>query len=35
MVDMIQQRKEAHLLCGWDPESREVAYISIEWAGFG
>lgn len=27
--------KKAHLLCGWDPESREVMYISIEWAGFG
>jgi len=27
--------KKAHLLCGWDPESREVTYISIEWAGFG
>jgi len=27
--------KKAHLLCGWDPVSREVTYISIEWAGFG
>jgi tRNA-splicing endonuclease subunit Sen34 len=27
--------KKAHLLCGWDAESREVTYISIEWAGFG
>ena len=27
--------KKAHLLCGWDPESREVTYFSIEWAGFG
>ena len=27
--------KKAHLLCGWDPESRKVTYISIEWAGFG
>lgn len=27
--------KKSHLLCGWDPESREVTYISIEWAGFG
>jgi tRNA-splicing endonuclease subunit Sen34 len=27
--------KKAHLLCGWDPESREVTYISVEWAGFG
>lgn len=27
--------KKAHLLCGWDLESREVTYISIEWAGFG
>ena len=27
--------KKAHLLCGWDPESREVTYNSIEWAGFG
>ncbi|KAH9056673.1 tRNA-intron endonuclease catalytic domain-like protein [Lactarius vividus] len=27
--------KKAHLLCGWDPASREVTYISVEWAGFG
>ncbi|KAH9977293.1 tRNA intron endonuclease, partial [Lactifluus volemus] len=27
--------KKAHLLCGWDPVSREVTYITIEWAGFG
>lgn len=27
--------KKAHLLCGWDAASREVTYISIEWAGFG
>jgi len=27
--------KKAHLLCGWDPDSREVTYMSIEWAGFG
>jgi tRNA-splicing endonuclease subunit Sen34 len=27
--------KKAHLLCGWDHESREVTYFSIEWAGFG
>ncbi|KAI0283260.1 tRNA intron endonuclease [Russula brevipes] len=27
--------KKAHLLCGWDPVSREVTYISVEWAGFG
>ena len=27
--------KKAHLPCGWDPGSREVTYISIEWAGFG
>ena len=27
--------KKAHLLCGCDPESREVTYISIEWASFG
>ncbi|KAF8267830.1 hypothetical protein EI94DRAFT_1579671 [Lactarius quietus] len=27
--------KKAHLLCGWDATSREVTYVSIEWAGFG
>jgi len=27
--------KKAHLLCGWDPASGEVTYLSIEWAGFG
>lgn len=27
--------KKAHLLCGWDPTSRDVTYISVEWAGFG
>jgi tRNA-splicing endonuclease subunit Sen34 len=27
--------KKAHLLCSWDPASREVTYITIEWAGFG
>ena len=27
--------KKAHLLCGWDPESRKVTYLSVEWAGFG
>ncbi|KAH9967972.1 hypothetical protein BC827DRAFT_1169438 [Russula dissimulans] len=27
--------KKAHVLCGWDPDSREVTYMSIEWAGFG
>lgn len=27
--------KKAHLLCGWDEAKKEVAYFSIEWAGFG
>ncbi|KAI0259933.1 tRNA intron endonuclease [Gloeopeniophorella convolvens] len=27
--------KKAHLLCGWDSASREVTYLSVEWAGFG
>jgi tRNA-splicing endonuclease subunit Sen34 len=27
--------KKAHLLCGWDDETQEVSYLSIEWAGFG
>ena len=27
--------KKAHLLCSWDHASREVTYITIEWAGFG
>ncbi|EED81709.1 predicted protein [Postia placenta Mad-698-R] len=27
--------KKAHLLCGWDDEKQQVAYFSIEWAGFG
>ncbi|ETW85471.1 hypothetical protein HETIRDRAFT_309297 [Heterobasidion irregulare TC 32-1] len=27
--------KKAHLLCGWNPESRKVTYLSVEWAGFG
>jgi tRNA-splicing endonuclease subunit Sen34 len=27
--------KKAHLLCGWDDESGQVSYYSIEWAGFG
>ncbi|KAF9452288.1 tRNA-intron endonuclease catalytic domain-like protein, partial [Macrolepiota fuliginosa MF-IS2] len=27
--------KKSHLLCTWDDETKEVSYLSIEWAGFG
>jgi tRNA-splicing endonuclease subunit Sen34 len=27
--------KKSHLICGWDKESRQVTYYSIEWAGLG
>ena len=27
--------KKSHLLCGWDDETKQVSYLSIEWAGFG
>ncbi|KAI0050031.1 tRNA-intron endonuclease catalytic domain-like protein [Auriscalpium vulgare] len=27
--------KKAHLLCGYDPATKKVAYFSVEWAGFG
>lgn len=27
--------KKSHLLCTWNDETKEVSYLSIEWAGFG
>ncbi|KAA1471314.1 tRNA-intron endonuclease catalytic domain-like protein [Dentipellis sp. KUC8613] len=27
--------KKAHLICGWDPVTRVVTYLSVEWASFG
>ncbi|PVG02586.1 tRNA-intron endonuclease catalytic domain-like protein, partial [Serendipita vermifera] len=27
--------KKVHLLCGWDGDTGETSYYSIEWAGFG
>lgn len=27
--------KKAHLLCGWDEDTQNVSYFSLEWAGFG
>ncbi|TDL27608.1 tRNA-intron endonuclease catalytic domain-like protein [Rickenella mellea] len=27
--------KKSHLLCGWNDDTREVSYHSIEWSGFG
>ncbi|KAJ7098069.1 hypothetical protein B0H15DRAFT_641668 [Mycena belliarum] len=27
--------KKSHLLCGWDDETKDVSYLSVEWAGFG
>ena len=27
--------RKAHLLCGYDPASGAVSYLSVEWAGFG
>ncbi|KAI0350083.1 tRNA-intron endonuclease catalytic domain-like protein [Trametes cingulata] len=27
--------KKSHLFCEWDEEKQEVAYFSVEWAGFG
>lgn len=27
--------KKAHLLCGWDEETKTVDYYSIEWGYFG
>ncbi|KIY51019.1 tRNA-intron endonuclease catalytic domain-like protein [Fistulina hepatica ATCC 64428] len=27
--------KKTHLLCGYDDSTKEVSYLSIEWAGFG
>jgi len=27
--------KKSHLLCGWDDVTKQVSFLSIEWAGFG
>ena len=27
--------KKSHLFCEWDEDTQQVAYFSVEWAGFG